>query len=177
LWAREARKTGLPALWAAYVHMRHRQTRFPVMIRPKRAKVKTPPVAIEDILAYICRGINIADAEGKTLDIADSDVLSYRDTMPAAARQLDRRRPIIPVPAPTPWLSSHPVRPATIVAAPPARALWKSLRGVTVWKKDLALSLFDLEPADFEKTAARALRRSTLRGNGSSVIVKKAMLS
>ena len=131
--------------------------RLPVMICPKWVNVKTQPVAIDDVLEYFTRVLEMTPPLGDTIDIGGATILSYREMMLTVARQMNRRRLIIPVPVLTPWLSSHWVNLVTSVAAPLARALIESVRSETVCENDAALKLFDFTPLDFEEAVKRAL--------------------
>jgi uncharacterized protein YbjT (DUF2867 family) len=136
-------------------------TRLPIMICPKWVNVRTQPIAIDDVIEYITRSLEMPSALSQTIDIGGATILSYRDMMLAVARQMDRRRLIIPVPVLTPWLSSHWVNLVTTVSAPLARALIESVRSETVCENDSALELFDFTPIGFEEAVARAVAQST----------------
>ena len=133
-------------------------SRLPVMICPRWVNVKTQPIAIDDVLEYIYESLINPDALGKTIDIGGPNILSYRDMMLTVARQLGRRRLIIPVPVLTPQLSSHWVNLVTPVAAPLARALIESVRSETVCDNDRALRMFDVEPVGFDRAVRDALK-------------------
>lgn len=132
-------------------------SRLPVMICPKWVNVKTQPIAVDDVLDYICESLVNPAALGETIDIGGPDILSYRDMMVTVAKHLGRRRLIIPVPVLTPQLSSHWVNLVTPIAAPLARALIESVRSETVCDNDRALRMFDIKPMSFDDAINDAL--------------------
>jgi uncharacterized protein YbjT (DUF2867 family) len=142
---------------ASFEMIRALAKRLPVLICPRWVRVKTQPIAIDDAVEYIVSSLTRPEVLDRTLDIGGPDVLSYREMMLTVARQMKLRRLIIPVPALTPWLSSHWVNLVTTVSAPLARALIESVRSETVCEDDTARAWFDFEPLDFEAAVARAL--------------------
>ena len=155
--------------------IRYLVSRLPVMVCPKWVKMRTQPIAIDDVLAYLRVSLTTERALGQTIDIGGPDILSYRDMMVTVSRLMKLRRLIIPVPVLTPWLSSHWVNLVTPIAAPLARALIESVRNETVCENDLARRLFDIEPIGFAESVARALRTvpvSSAEKNSPGVEVK-----
>lgn len=145
---------------ASFEMIRYLVARLPVMICPKWVNRRTQPIAIDDVIEYLSRSLNMSGEKSQTIDIAGPDILSYKDMMLTVARLMGRRRLIIPVPVLTPWLSSHWVNLVTPVAAPLAMALIESVRSETVRENDLALRLFDFKPIGFEEAVKRALAAS-----------------
>lgn len=142
---------------ASFEMIRSLVIHLPVMICPRWVNVNTQPIAIHDVLEYLTRSLNESDALGKTLDIGGPDVLSYREMMLEVARQMNRRRLIIPVPVLTPWLSSHWVNLVTPISASLSRALIESVRSETVCTDHTARALFDFSPQSFTAAVAAAL--------------------
>lgn len=142
---------------SSFEMIRELVTRLPIMLCPKWVRIKTQPIAIDDVVNYILLSLNQPEALDRTLDIGGPDVLSYREMMLAVARQMKLKRLIVPVPVLTPWLSSHWVNLITTVSAPLARALIESVRSETVCENDTARQLFDFEPLKFETAVVRAL--------------------
>ena len=95
---------------------------------------------------------------GREIQIGGPDVLSYGEMLDRMAVVLGiRRRPRIPVPFITPWLSSLWIGLVTPVDAGVARPLVEGLSTETVVTDDSARRLFDIEPAPFEATLRQAL--------------------
>lgn len=146
---------------ASFEMIRALVTRLPVMICPKWVRVKTQPVAIDDVINYILLTLRRPLDKGYTLDIGGADVLSYRDMMLTVARHMGFRRLILPVPVLTPWLSSHWIKLITSVSAPLARALIESVKSETVCENDRALQMFDFRPIGFNEAVKKALKVNT----------------
>jgi uncharacterized protein YbjT (DUF2867 family) len=55
--------------------------RLPLMICPKWVLTKSQPIAVDDVVEYLVRSIDVAETEGKTFDIGGPEVLTYMDMM------------------------------------------------------------------------------------------------
>ena len=55
--------------------------RLPLMVCPKWVLTKTQPIAIEDVVEYLVRSIDLSETDGKTFDIGGEEVLTYLDMM------------------------------------------------------------------------------------------------
>ena len=114
---------------AAFEVMRDLVFHLPVMITPRWVLAKSPPIALDNLLEYLLRIPEVPDAEGRILDAAGPEYLSYADMMRILAEEAGKRPPrIIPVPLLTPRLSSYWLRLVTAVPAPVARALIEGMR-------------------------------------------------
>lgn len=102
--------------------------RLPVMVCPRWVLTKSQPIAVEDVVEYLARCINVKETEGKTFDIGGPDILTYLDMMRKYARILKKSVHIIIIPFLTPRLSSYWVDLVTPVKASLARPLIDSLK-------------------------------------------------
>jgi uncharacterized protein YbjT (DUF2867 family) len=102
--------------------------RLPVMVCPRWVLTKCQPIAVEDVVEYLARCIDVKETEGKTFDIGGPDVLTYLDMMRKYARILNKSVRIIIIPFLTPRLSSYWVDLVTPVKASLARPLIDSLK-------------------------------------------------
>ncbi len=137
----------------------HLVNRLPLMICPRWVYMRTQPIAIADVLAYLVSAIDTPDSTGRTIDLGGPEILTYRDMMLTVARVLGLRRHLIQVPVLTPRLSSYWVNLVTPIQTQIARALIESLRHETICENDLATRLFDIRPLTFEEAVVRALAR------------------
>jgi len=81
--------------------------KLPVMVTPSWVDTPTQPIGIDDVVTYLASAPDVADSEGREIQIGGPDVLSYGEMLDRMADALGvRRRPRIPVPLITPWLSS-----------------------------------------------------------------------
>lgn len=100
--------------------------RLPVMVLPSWLHSRTEPVAIDDVVAALVAAVDLPAAASASFDLPGPDVLSGRQILNEAARQMHLAPPLaIEVPVLTPRLSSHWVRFVT-------RADWSVAREVVV---------------------------------------------
>jgi uncharacterized protein YbjT (DUF2867 family) len=102
--------------------------RLPVMICPRWVLTKCQPIAVDDVVEYLARCIDVKETEGKTFDIGGRDVLTYLDMMRKYAKILNKSVQVIIIPFLTPRLSSYWVDLVTPVRASLARPLIDSLK-------------------------------------------------
>ena len=81
--------------------------RLPLMICPKWVLTKSQPIAVDDVVEYLVRSIDVPETEGKTFDIGGPEVLTYMDMMKRYASILKKTIRIIIIPFLTPRLSSY----------------------------------------------------------------------
>lgn len=102
--------------------------RLPVMICPRWVLTKCQPIAVDDVVEYLAKCIEVKETEGKTFDIGGPDILTYLEMMRKYAKLLDKSLHIIIIPFLTPRLSSYWVDLVTPVRASLARPLIDSLK-------------------------------------------------
>ena len=117
----------------SYRTLRYLVQRLPAMIAPAWLKNETQPIAIDDTLGYLAQAPSVAASSGREIQIGGPDVLSYGAMLDRMAAVLGlRRRPRVPVPLLTPWLSSLWIGLVTPVDAGIARPLIEGLAAPTV---------------------------------------------
>ena len=142
----------------SYRTLRFLVQRLPAMIAPAWLKNATQPVAIDDVLRYLADAPSIAAATGREIQIGGPDVLAYGEMLDRMAAVLGlRRRPRLPVPLITPWLSSLWVGLVTPVDASVARPLIEGLGVPTVVTDPSGAALFGIEPLGFDEALRRAV--------------------
>jgi uncharacterized protein YbjT (DUF2867 family) len=142
----------------SYETLRHLVQRLPVMIAPAWLATDTQPIGIDDVLEYLALAPEIPEAAGREVQIGGPDVLTYGDMLDAMADVLGvRRRPRVPVPLVTPWLSSLWIGLVTPVDAGVARPLIESLRSRTVVTDPSGAALFDVTPRPFADALRAAI--------------------
>ena len=131
----------------SYRTLRYLVQRLPAMIAPAWLRNRTQPIAIEDVLAYLAQAAERPETAGREIQIGGPDVLTYAELLRLMADVLGvRRRPMIPVPLLSPWLSSHWIGLVTPVDAGVARPLVESLAVETVVTDPSGQELFDVQP-------------------------------
>lgn len=147
----------------SYRTLRYLVDRLPAMIAPSWLRTETQPIGIEDVVSYLAQAPAVAASAGREVQIGGPDVLSYGDMLDAMADVLGkRRRPKVPLPFLTPWLSSLWIGLVTPVDAGVARPLIEGLSTRTVVTNRDGTGLFDVEPESF----SRALRRARAEETG-----------
>jgi hypothetical protein len=131
--------------------------RLPVMIAPRWVAVKTQPIAIDDLLAYLVAALDLPAGENRVYEIGSADQVSFGDLMRAYARQRGLRRLIIPVPVLTPRLSSLWLALVTPLYARVGRRLIDSMTVPTVVTDSAAQETFPIRPRRVEAAIAQAI--------------------
>jgi uncharacterized protein YbjT (DUF2867 family) len=130
--------------------------RLPVMICPRWVRVKTQPIAIEDVIAYLTAARQLPDGPNRIFEIGGADQVSYADIMLEYARQRGLRRILIPVPLLTPYLSSLWLGLTTPVYARVGRKLIESVRHPTVVTDHSGREAFPIRPMGLRQAIERA---------------------
>ena len=131
----------------SYRVVRYLVARLPAMIAPAWLRNRTQPLAIQDVLEYLAQAAERPEAAGREVQVGGPDVVTYGEVLSMMADVLGlRRRPQLPVPFITPWLSSHWIGLVTPVDAGVARPLIESLASDTVVTDPAPASLFDVHP-------------------------------
>ena len=132
--------------------------RLPVMVMPRWVRVTAQPIAIGDVLAYLCAALTFKLDGSAIVEIGGPDQVSYGELMREYTRQRRLRRWMIPVPLLTPRLSSLWLGFVTPLYARVGRKLVDSLRHPTVVRDDCAQRLFPIKPIGVGEAIACALR-------------------
>ena len=142
----------------SYRTLRYLVQRLPAMIAPAWLKNATQPIAIDDTLSYLIQALSVERSASREIQIGGADVLAYGEMLDRMAEVLDiRRRPRVPVPLITPWLSSLWIGLVTPVDAGVARPLIEGLAVPTVVTDPSGMQLFEIEPINFEQALRRAV--------------------
>jgi uncharacterized protein YbjT (DUF2867 family) len=143
----------------SYRTLRYLVQRLPAMIAPAWLKNATQPIAIDDTLRYLVQAPSTMASTGREIQIGGPDVLSYGEMLDRMAAVLGlRRRPRVPVPLLTPWLSSLWIGLVTPVDAGVARPLVEGLAVPTVVTDPSGAELFDaVQPIGFDEALRRAV--------------------
>jgi uncharacterized protein YbjT (DUF2867 family) len=134
----------------SYRTLRYLVQRLPAMIGPAWLAQPTQPIGIDDVVAYLVAAPEVVASEAREIQIGGSDVLSYGEMLDLMADALGvRRRPRVPVPLLTPWLSSLWIGLVTPVDTGVARPLVEGLSTATVVTDSSGAELFDVTPISF----------------------------
>lgn len=142
----------------SYRMLRYLVQRLPAMIAPAWLQNPTQPIAIDDAVRYLLQALDVRESSGREIQIGGPDVLTYGEMLDRMAAVLGiPRRPRIPVPLITPWLSSLWIGLVTPVDAGVARPLIEGLAVPTVVTDPSAMTLFEIEPVGFDEALRQAL--------------------
>jgi uncharacterized protein YbjT (DUF2867 family) len=142
---------------ASFEMVRSLVEKLPVMVTPRWVRVRSQPIAIEDVIAYLLAALDREAEGGELYEIGGADRVTYLELMREYARQRGLRRVMIPVPVLTPRLSSLWLWLVTPVYAGVGKKLVDSLRNETVVRDERALATFDVRPRTAAEAIARAL--------------------
>ncbi|MET7746931.1 SDR family oxidoreductase [Micromonospora sp. NPDC005367] len=113
---------------ASFEMLRYLTERLPAMTTPRWVRNRIQPIAVEDVLHYLVRCVDLPPEVNRAFDIGGPDVLTFSDMIQRYARVAGlRRRIILPVRPLSPALSSYWVGLVTPVPNAIARPLVESL--------------------------------------------------
>jgi uncharacterized protein YbjT (DUF2867 family)/uncharacterized protein YndB with AHSA1/START domain len=138
--------------------IRYLTERVPAMICPRWVYTRVQPIGIDNVLDYLVAALETPASMGQVVEIGGVDVLTYGEMMLGYARVRGLRRILVPVPVPTPRLSSYWVHWVTPIPAEIARPLIEGLRNEVIVRDDTARTLFpQIQPTDYATAVQRAL--------------------
>jgi uncharacterized protein YbjT (DUF2867 family) len=142
----------------SYRTLKYLVERLPVMLAPAWLKTPTQAIAVDDVLRYLDDSLRVTAARGREIQIGAPEVLTYGAMLDRMAVALGRRRrPRIPVPLLTPWLSAHWIGLVTPVDAGVARPLVEGLSTDTTISDPSGMALYEIEPMGFDAALQAAL--------------------
>jgi uncharacterized protein YbjT (DUF2867 family) len=142
----------------SYRTLKYLVQRLPAMIGPAWLGKPTQPIGIDDVIAYLARAPDVDASSGREIQIGGRDVLTYGEMLDLMADALGvYRRPRVPTPLITPWLSSLWIGLVTPVDAGVARPLIEGLSTETVVTDHQGAALFDVTPIPFMDALRAAL--------------------
>jgi uncharacterized protein YbjT (DUF2867 family) len=134
--------------------------RLPAMIAPRWVSTRTQPIALADVVAYLCGVCGLEAALGSGYDIGGPEVMTYREMMERIARLRGKRPLILEVPVLTPYLSSLWLHLVTPVNAGVARPLIEGLRSETVVREERIRDLVPIALTPFDVAVRTALEET-----------------
>jgi uncharacterized protein YbjT (DUF2867 family) len=142
----------------SYRTLRYLVGRLPVMVAPSWLQTSTQPIGIDAVVEYLRRAPDVPESGDREVQIGGPDVLSYAAMLDRMADALGvPRRPKLPLPFVTPWLSALWLGLVTPVDTRVARPLVEGLTTPTVVTDPSGAAPFGIEPEPFDETLRRAL--------------------
>ncbi len=149
----------------SYRTLRSLVERLPVMLAPSWLATPTQAIAIDDVLRYLTECRELPETRSREIQLGSAEVLTYGQMLDQMADALGlRRRPRIPVPLLTPWLSSHWIGLITPVDAGVARPLIEGLSTDTTVTDASGMALFDFQPRSFKQALREAVAEENEAG-------------
>ena len=146
----------------SYRTLRSLVERLPVMLAPSWLATPTQAIGIGDVLRYLAEAPGIPETRSREIQIGSAEILTYGEMLDEMADALGlHRRPRIPVPLLTPWLSSHWIGLITPVDAGVARPLIEGLSTDTTITDPSGMELFDIQPRSFKQALGEAIAEET----------------
>ncbi len=143
---------------ASFEILRYLVDRLPVMVTPRWVKTPNQPIAIRNVIEYLCRCLDKKETAGETFDIGGPEVLSYLDLMRIYAEVAGlRKRFVIPVPVLTPRLSSLWIHLVTPVPSYIAQPLAEGLKNPVVCKDTRITRIIPQDLLSCREAITRAL--------------------
>lgn len=142
----------------SYRTLRYLVGRLPAMIAPSWLRTATQPIGIEAAIEYLRRAPEVAESEGREVQIGGPDILSYGEMLDRMAIVMGKRpRRKLPVPFLTPWLSALWLGLVTPVDTKVARPLVEGLTTPTVVTDPSGAEPFGVSAESFDEALGRAL--------------------
>lgn len=113
---------------AAFEVMRDMVYNLPVLTPPRWVRSRTTPIALQNLLHYLTELLNHPSQENRVFEAAGPEVLSYQQQFERFMAISGKRRPLIPIPLPTSWISVWFLNMITSVPPTIAKALIQGLK-------------------------------------------------
>lgn len=138
--------------------IRNLTEKLPIMTTPKWVSTMAQPIAIDDVVSYLCAGLRLENEENLVIDIG-TKAQSYRDMMLDTAKALGLKRILIPVPFMSINISSYWLILFTPVSFAVAKELIEGLKSEVVIQNDLAKKYFpQIKPMDYISAVKKAVK-------------------
>lgn len=131
--------------------------RLPIMVTPRWLETRTQPIALTDVLAYLVRAPEVAEAVGE-FDIGGPEVLSYQQMMARFATVAGIRQPlVVKAPVLTPKLSALWVDLVTRLPKGLTHPLLEGLRNELIADTSRVNAVMPIELTSFDDAIRAAL--------------------
>lgn len=145
---------------ASFEILRYLVERLPLMITPRWVDTPCQPIGVRNVLNYLIGCLDHPETIGRSFDIGQPEVVTYRRLMQIFAEEAGlRKRWILPVPLLTPRLSSYWIHLVTPVPASLARPLAEGLSNPVVCRDNAITQLLPQSLLDNREAIRLALDR------------------
>lgn len=152
---------------AAFEVMRDMVYNLPVLTPPRWVRSRTTPIALDNLLYYLLQLLNHPGGEHRVFEAAGPEILSYQQQFIRFMAVSGKRRPLIPIPFPTRWISVWFLNVITSVPPTTAKALIQGLKHDLI-ADDRALRALIPQPLiAFDEAVRRTLKEEEHLVNSS----------
>ncbi len=135
---------------ASFEIIRDLVEKLPIMITPKWLKTNCQPIAIRNVVEFLCGVIINKETYNKSYDIGGPDILSYKDMLLHFAKIRGLKRRIFIVPVMTPKISSYWLYFVTATSFALAKNLVNSMKIEVICKSNNLAILLNISLIDYD---------------------------
>lgn len=132
---------------------------LPIMLTPRWVRSTSQPIALDDVVAYLVRVLEVEETTGRTYDVAGPEVLQYGDLLKQFGEVVGRHPKLIPVPVLSPRLSSYWLDLVTAVPASVARPLIDGLKHDLLAEDEPIRALIPMRLHTYREAVEAALKQ------------------
>ena len=137
---------------ASFEIIRDLVEKLPVMVAPRWLATKCQPIAIRNVVEYLCGVMLKPETFNKSFDIGGPDVLTYKEMLLRFAHIRGLRRHIRILPIMTPKLSSYWLYFVTSISYSLASHLVNSMKVEVVCKDNTLEKMLGINPISYDKS-------------------------
>ena len=133
--------------------------KLPFMIAPKWLNTKTQPLAVRDVLSFLCGAAGNEVVYNNTFDIFGPEIMTYKQMLLQFAEVRGLKRYILTVPVMTPKLSSYWLYFVTSTSYKLATSLVDSMGVQIIGKPSEINTLLNVKPISYKEAVALAFEK------------------
>lgn len=143
---------------ASFEIIRDLVEKLPIMIAPKWLNTKCQPIAIRNVIQYLCQTLLKEESYDKTFDIGGPDILTYKQMLLQFAELRNFKRYILTLPVLSPKISSYWLYFVTSTSFQLAMNLVDSMKNEVIVENDLN-KLIPIELISYKEAVSLAFKK------------------
>ncbi len=143
---------------ASFEIIRDLVEKLPVMVAPKWLNTKCQPIAIRNVIQYLCQTLLKEETYDKAFDIGGPDILTYKQMLLLFAELRGFKRYIISIPVLSPKISSYWLYFVTSTSFQLAMNLVESMKNEVIVEDDLN-QLIPIELISYKEAVSLAFKK------------------
>ncbi len=145
---------------ASFEILRYLTDRLPIMVTPTWVRTPCQPIAIQNVLDYLIKALEIPETIGQSFDIGGPRVTNYHELMMLYAKVAHlKMRKVIPVKLLSPKLSSYWIGLVTPLPPKLGRPLVEGLSSKVICEDTRIRKLIPLKLIDYEEAISLAMEK------------------